>query len=542
LAKIYLPARMLFLILAAITLTFGIVSSASAGVTPETHDFGVLNPGDTSSEITKTVDVPAISPLLDFVMLVDLSGSYRNDLPNIKSVAPGLWDTLKGPPADPRDLQTGLTSFIDFPQSPWGGLSDYPFRLHQDLTSDKSSWTTAINAMSASGGRDTPESQYEALLQTANQISWRATSTRVIAITTDAAFHNDTDSGGTYPGPSQAATITALNAQGIKVIAIKAPGATSQMDAIASATGGAVVSSTSTSSDIASAILTGLAALEDTVTGSLISCDPAASPVLNLTPGSVLNVEAGGSATFAESITVPVGTAPGTYECDVEFTWGETGVGIQTISFEVPIPNTPPQITVSPSVTLEATSAAGAEYLWSATAWDLEQGDLTGSVICDYASTTFPLGAPTVVKCSVIDAGGLSDADEFTVTVVDTTDPLATCDETANPSGKNVPKAGKNAGKSGQNPDGFYVLGGSDSASGVASIVVVDDVSGTVFGPWPVGTTIKLTQAEGATPDAKPGSGDIDWKVKTNGDATVVVTDQAGNSSGAACLVPKPAK
>ena len=64
-----------------------------------------------------------------------------------------------------------------------------------------------------------------------------------------------------------------------------------------------------------------------------------------------------------------------------------------------------------------------------------------------------------------------------------------------------------------------------------------------MFGPFPSGTKIKLTQAPGATPSIKPGAGVIDWHIKLNGDAVVVAVDGSGNVSDPVnCLVPPPPK
>jgi len=202
--------------------------------------------------------------------------------------------------------------------------------------------------------------------------------------------------------------------------------------------------------------------------------------------------------------------------------------------------NTPPEITVPNDIEVEATGPGGATVPYDTSATDAEDGDLSDDVVCVPAGNDFALGV-TEVTCTLEDSEGESATANFEVTVVDTTDPVATCDETVNPSGKNVPKAGKNAGKSGQNPDGYYVLGGTDGGSGVASVELIDDVSGAAF-TFAAGTSIKLTQAPGVTPNIKPGAGDTDWKVKFNGDGTVLVTDVAGNTATAACLVPKPPK
>jgi hypothetical protein len=127
------------------------------------------------------------------------------------------------------------------------------------------------------------------------------------------------------------------------------------------------------------------------------------------------------------------------------------------------------------------------------------------------------------------------------IAVPDVTPPQAACDPTTNPSGGNVPPAGSNP-KSGQNPDGFYVLTGSDNVDPTVQIFLTDSGSGTVFGPFASGTKIKLVQAPGATPSIKPGSGVIDWKITIKGDAVLSVTDAAGNETNVSCLVPPPPK
>ena len=124
----------------------------------------------------------------------------------------------------------------------------------------------------------------------------------------------------------------------------------------------------------------------------------------------------------------------------------------------------------------------------------------------------------------------------------------ATCRETTNPHGKNVPPAGFTTSpgtnpRSGQNPDGFYVLTAIDAVDPNPTVTLTDSVSGATFGPFPSGTKIKLTQAPGATPDQKPGPGVIDWHIKVQGDALLTATDASGNTSApVSCLVPPPPK
>ena len=82
--------------------------------------------------------------------------------------------------------------------------------------------------------------------------------------------------------------------------------------------------------------------------------------------------------------------------------------------------------------------------------------------------------------------------------------PVASCVESVNPSGKNIPRAGSKTkpGKKGpgQNEDGFYALFGQDKL-GLAAPVSVRNASGSAtFGPFPSGSVVKLTEARGARP------------------------------------------
>lgn len=305
------------------------------GIDPE-HVEAVVLPGQ-SIDVEKTVHVPELPPVLDMCLVVDLSGSYADDLVNIKLLAPGIWDAIVA--GGVSDLQAGLASFVDFPFGPWGSAvsGDYAYSLDQQLTSTKATWVAAVNGMVTRFGGDEPESQYEALYQLATgagndvlaaepddvgdvaagqQCAFRADATKVAILTTDASFHNAGDAGPfPYPGASAAATTAALQAAGIKVIGLKAPGAGGELDALAAATGGTTVATTSNSSDIASAILAALeeitveVAMESdcaTVTGGVISTSFAPGPQV---------VQNGGHAVFTETISVAADAPGGVYEC-----------------------------------------------------------------------------------------------------------------------------------------------------------------------------------------------------------------------------------
>jgi hypothetical protein len=138
------------------------------------------------------------------------------------------------------------------------------------------------------------------------------------------------------------------------------------------------------------------------------------------------------------------------------------------------------------------------------------------------------------LHCSVpFTLDGQPQGPEFTQSVTirvnDVTAPTVSCPPGPNPAGT-VPSA--------TNEDGFFVMRATDNVDPTVSIYIKDLGSGVVFGPYPSGTTFKLTQAPGAPVKAKDMTGDVKWKFTFNGDAQLIATDAAGNTATATCLVP----
>jgi hypothetical protein len=159
------------------------------------------------------------------------------------------------------------------------------------------------------------------------------------------------------------------------------------------------------------------------------------------------------------------------------------------------------------------------------------------------ASLAAPQGSAVTCSVDFLVDGELLDGFTQTITVEipDVTVPTVACIEGVNPHGAKVPAAAN------QNPDGFYLLTAEDNLDPDPMIWVVDSGSGTVFGPYPTGTTIKYTEAPGAMPSEKSiGSaigkaGAVTVHLIGTGDAVVYATDASGNVSEPAwCLVPPP--
>jgi hypothetical protein len=122
-------------------------------------------------------------------------------------------------------------------------------------------------------------------------------------------------------------------------------------------------------------------------------------------------------------------TMPSTAGVADQFTliWAKTGsagiTGTSAITFQVNVVgNTPPTLHLPGDIVAEATSPAGADVNWTATATDNEDTTPPTPTCAPASGSTFPLGA-TTVHCTVTDSGGLKDSGSFLVTVADTTAP-----------------------------------------------------------------------------------------------------------------------
>lgn len=140
-----------------------------------------------------TVDDPSCPPI-DFVFLVDLSGSFSDDVPSFKDAAPAIFDLVRD--TDPN-AQFAVSSFIDLPVSPCGGPSDYVYRPDLAATDHLSAFVSAIDGLSTRSGADFPESQWAGLWGAANGVglSLRENSRKIVLIATDAPAHSAADVG-----------------------------------------------------------------------------------------------------------------------------------------------------------------------------------------------------------------------------------------------------------------------------------------------------------------------------------------------------------
>ena len=428
-----------------------------------------------SVNIDKTVGTPEIPPLVDVCLLEDETGSFWDDIAHLQggTTASDIYNAVK---AESTGAQFAVAGFRDYPMPPYGWPGDWVYSLHSGMSPIKANWLAGIAALTAGGGNDTPEAQYDAIVAAAigdDNCGWRDPVSnpgvqRVLIVATDAPFH--LPGAGKPHTNTQASTLAALDAQNIIVVGLKAPGAGGELDALATATGGSVQDLSSNGENIAQAILDGLEEVTTDVWAEF-DCDEGLS--VSLDPEVRSDVPGNTTVAFTETISV------------------------------------------ADDLTLE--------------------GQILECTVT-FIANEYPIEGATIGR------------QRIKITIPDATPPEVSCVETVNPSGKNIPPAGKTTlpgPKGGQNEDGFYELTAEDMIDPNSEVYVEDTGSGTVFGPFVSGTKIKYTEAPGAVPKQKKiGSdkgkaGAVSWHIIGNGDAAVYAVDLSGNQSDSiSCLVP----
>ena len=249
---------------------------------------------DIDSEVFRKVDI---------MFLVDVSGSYGDDLATFRTQSASIISSFAEAGVD---VQIGVSSFSDFPISPYGGGSDYAFRLDQPLTSNYSLVTTAINNLALLWGSDGPESQLEALFQTGESATgWREDALPIIFLATDANFHNSDDELA-YPGHGLIETVAKLKALGIKVFGLQSGGVIDDVIEVANLTDGSTFNLSGDSGEVVGAITDAITDVSTNFSVDLRPVGDVAHIVQSITPqfegavagDSFLNVNSGDEVCF----------------------------------------------------------------------------------------------------------------------------------------------------------------------------------------------------------------------------------------------------
>ena len=121
--------------------------------------YAVLREGETT---TKTLEMSTKIPAADVAFLIDTTGSMGEEIAAVRNYFVEIAETMAG---IVPDAAFGVAQYRDYGASPYGGTQDYPFRLNQQITTDRERVIEELEGLAAAGGGDFPESQFEALFQ-----------------------------------------------------------------------------------------------------------------------------------------------------------------------------------------------------------------------------------------------------------------------------------------------------------------------------------------------------------------------------------------
>lgn len=238
--------------------------------------------GSTDSEIENEIchlgGGGTVTGALNVQFLQDLTGSFADDIANVRTLVPQIVTALQGVSGG---AAFGVSTFRDKVYGSFGSAGDWVYATALGMGATPSALTTAYTGFVAGGGADLPESQLEALLQLGQragaEVGYQNNAARFVVVFTDASFHTAAD--GTAAGiltpnngnatindggilenyPEIALVKTTLEAANIiPIFAIAGGFETDYQNLVTQLGRGTVVSLTANSSNIVTAITTGL--------------------------------------------------------------------------------------------------------------------------------------------------------------------------------------------------------------------------------------------------------------------------------------------
>lgn len=287
---------------------------------------------------------------VDVMFLCDTTGSMGGVINTMKAYGTQIMNNVSAynvAPGVPISAQFGSASYRDVPTYPWGspGL-DYSYRIESAIGTVASA-QAGINTWVANGGYDWPESGLIGLYQMAtNPAAGWTDDKKIVVWMGDAPSHYPGDGSGysTYPGPTEAQVISALQAANITVIGVGSNTGFDyygQASRITSATGGSLYyTGSSSAAQVASSITSRITSELQTINNlTLVPFGDTLGFTSGVTPGSYSSITidpvTGASRTFDVGFTGATST-PGTYTYELRAIADGSHVGTVDVSITVP--------------------------------------------------------------------------------------------------------------------------------------------------------------------------------------------------------------
>ena len=347
-----------------VLLTVGATASQAADtLTPGSLSLTLA--AGSSSTTSQTLHLDATPPKADVVLAVDTTGSMGAAIADAKADAISIVGRIQSSIPGAR---FAVVDFKDYPFAPFGGAGDYPYLLRSGLTSNPAAVQAAVNAMSAGGGGDLPESFNRVFFETYSDtnLAYDANAPRFLVVLADDIPHDTgqatnfsacvntsrTDPGrdatvGTSDDLTTKATLDGLKANNTNVSLVTynpgggTPGTTNCHAQLAAYTGGqqATHGATDSLADEIVALINNAAARIDKVE---LKVEPESfASWVSFTPAPPYGpFEAPIDVAYDMEITVPPETEEGTYEFTVRAEADGASRATQTVSVQVRNPAT----------------------------------------------------------------------------------------------------------------------------------------------------------------------------------------------------------
>lgn len=309
-----------------------VVGTAMAGSISPDSISATLYPGESIEEEKTVTTDPTPVPKLDVLFVIDATGSMSDEIDVVKAKAKDIMNNIS---SMVPDSAFGVATFMDYSgiynccgyYSRYGGSSDYPWKLDQDITTDTTAVETAIGNIVTGWGGDGPQ-DYSRALYESQFVSWRDGAKKIVIVFGDAAPH-DCDfcsrSTGCDPGRDAVAgttddldfqaVVSQLADSDITVIAVdSSSGGCAEMafKYMANETGGKYFK-LSSAEEIPDAIKSMIEEEISLVTLTL-GVDSGFEDWVSYEPSEYFDVGGCESKDFTVNITVPNDVSPGCYE------------------------------------------------------------------------------------------------------------------------------------------------------------------------------------------------------------------------------------
>lgn len=125
-------------------------------------------------ERTILVNRTIVKKHAEIVFIIDSTGSMRDEIQDVKDTITNFADNLNGKNVSYR---LALVEFKDYPELPCGGLTDFPYKIHQfngqDFTTNVILYKDELSLIQSNGGDDAPESHLTAIEQASDNLNYK---------------------------------------------------------------------------------------------------------------------------------------------------------------------------------------------------------------------------------------------------------------------------------------------------------------------------------------------------------------------------------